>query len=123
MNARVKAEDEASSLRSLVAEADAKVEQIEEEEDDDEDDDEMEDDEELDDAEGQDEEEYPFPVEQLEEWEKRHARRRGGESSYRFQRENRFYPLYVDVKAGKVVGRGPSIPLDQEPDFRPVKVT
>lgn len=50
-------------------------------------------------------------------WEKRHARRRGSESSYRHQRWNQFYPIYIDESAGKVVRTGPSIPLGQEPDF------
>jgi adenine-specific DNA-methyltransferase len=50
-------------------------------------------------------------------WEKRHARRRGSESSYRHQRWNQFYPIFIDEDAGKVVRTGPSIPLGQEPDF------
>ena len=63
----------------------------------------------------------PFPREDLHLWELRHARRRGGESSYRHQRHNQFYPLYVDPKAGRVVGAGESLPLDQEPTFEPVE--
>jgi adenine-specific DNA-methyltransferase len=39
---------------------------------------------------------YPFPIEELPAWELRHARRRGGESSYRHQRPNQFYPIYID---------------------------
>jgi adenine-specific DNA-methyltransferase len=62
----------------------------------------------------------PFPREDLDLWELRHARRRGGESSYRHQRKNQFYPLYVDPEAGQVVRAGESIPLDQEPSFEPV---
>ncbi len=49
------------------------------------------------------------------EW--RHARRRGAESSYRHQRPNQFYPIYIDENAKKVVKAGPSIPLDADPDF------
>ena len=51
-------------------------------------------------------------------WELRHARRRGSESSYRHQRWNQFYPLYIDEQSKAVVRAGPSIPLDAEPDFR-----
>ena len=61
-----------------------------------------------------------FPREDLDLWELRHARRRGGESSYRHQRKNQFYPLYVDPQAGQVVRAGESLPLDQEPSFEPV---
>lgn len=50
-------------------------------------------------------------------WELRHARRRGSESSYRHQRWNQFYPLYVDEQAKVVIRTGQSIPLDAEPDF------
>lgn len=58
----------------------------------------------------------PFPIKELPAWELRHARRRGGESSYRHQRPNQFYPLYVDPVTGKVLRAGGSLPLDQEPD-------
>lgn len=51
-------------------------------------------------------------------WEYRHARRRGAESSYRHQRPNQFYPIYIDEEARKVVRTGPSIPADAEPDFQ-----
>ena len=61
--------------------------------------------------------ELPFPREELPAWELRHARRRGGESSYRHQRPNQFYALYVDPAGGKVVGTGQSLPLDEPPDF------
>lgn len=61
----------------------------------------------------------PFPAEDLPLWELRHARRRGGESSYRHQRRNQFYPLYVDPEAGTVVRAGESLPLDEPPDMRP----
>jgi adenine-specific DNA-methyltransferase len=61
--------------------------------------------------------EIPFPIDEIAEWEPRHARRRGGESSYRHQRPNQFYPIFIDPKVRRVVRAGPSIPLDQEPDF------
>jgi len=61
----------------------------------------------------------PFPKEELDQWEHRHARRRGGESGYRHQRPNQFYPIYVDPKTNLVVRTGPSIPLDKKPDFSP----
>ncbi len=67
-----------------------------------------------------DEAPLPFPREDLHLWELRHARRRGGESSYRHQRPNQFYPLYVDPEAGRVVGTGEALPLDREPSFEPV---
>lgn len=35
----------------------------------------------------------PFPPEERDLWELRHARRRGGESGYRHQRPNHFYPI------------------------------
>lgn len=56
-------------------------------------------------------------------WEYRHARRRGGgaeSSSYREKRPNQFYPIYIDEQARKVVRVGESIPLGQEPDFQKV---
>lgn len=59
----------------------------------------------------------PFPADELPEWELRHARRRGGESSYRHQRWNQFYPVYIDVAAKRVVKTGPSIPLGKSPSF------
>lgn len=58
-----------------------------------------------------------------EEWEYRHARRRGGgaeSSSYRERRPNQFYPIYVDEKKKLVVRAGKSIPFGQKPDFRKV---
>jgi adenine-specific DNA-methyltransferase len=51
-------------------------------------------------------------------WELRHARRRGSESSYRHQRWNQFYPLYIDEESKTVVRSGPSIPLGEEPTFQ-----
>lgn len=59
----------------------------------------------------------PFPIDELDNWELRHARRRGGESSYRHQRPNQFYPLWVDPVASKVVRAGDAPPLDVAPDF------
>jgi adenine-specific DNA-methyltransferase len=50
--------------------------------------------------------ELPFPSEEIGEWELRHARRRGGESSYRHQRWNQFYPIYVNPKTRTVVRSG-----------------
>ena len=65
-----------------------------------------------------DESSLPFPVEELAEWELRHARRRGSESSYRHQRPNQFYPIYIDVAAKRVVRAGPSLPEGKSPSFR-----
>ncbi|HUY33154.1 MAG TPA: site-specific DNA-methyltransferase [Pirellulales bacterium] len=61
--------------------------------------------------------EFPFPLAERDEWELRHARRRGGESSYRHQRKNQFYPIYVDPDEMKVVRAGKSLPLDEDPNF------
>jgi adenine-specific DNA-methyltransferase len=61
----------------------------------------------------------PFPEEEADLWELRHARRRGGESSYRHQRWNQFYPLWIDKENRRVVKAGQSIPLGTtEPSFR-----
>lgn len=86
--------------------------------------DELEEDEDAVDAESEvedvlDEVQLPFPRSDLPLWELRHARRRGGESSYRHQRPNQFYPLLVDPVAGRVVGTGDAPPLDQAPSFAP----
>jgi adenine-specific DNA-methyltransferase len=62
----------------------------------------------------------PFPAAERDEWELRHARRRGGESSYRHQRKNQFYPIYVDPEHRQVVRAGESLPLEQAPNFSPV---
>ncbi len=63
---------------------------------------------------------YPFPAEELPAWELRHARRRGGESSYRSQRPNQFYPIYVDEERLLVKDVGSSLgSLDEKPDFTP----
>jgi len=60
----------------------------------------------------------PFPPEETDEWELRHARRRGSESSYRHQRKNQFYPIYVDVAEKKIVRVGESLlPLEAKPSF------
>jgi len=62
----------------------------------------------------------PFPREEADLWELRYARRRGAESSYRHQRPNQFYPLYIDEEKRIVVRAGDSIPADQPPDLSPV---
>ncbi|MCB9179073.1 MAG: site-specific DNA-methyltransferase [Flavobacteriales bacterium] len=62
-----------------------------------------------------DPDELPFPIEDLNQWELRHARRRGNESSYRHQRKNQFYPIYIDEKKGTVEEIGVSIPLEEQP--------
>jgi adenine-specific DNA-methyltransferase len=59
----------------------------------------------------------PFPVEELPIWELRHARRRGGESSYRAQRPNQFYPLWINTETRKVIRAGVSIPLPEAPNL------
>jgi adenine-specific DNA-methyltransferase len=53
-------------------------------------------------------------------WEYRHARRRGAESSYRHQRPNQFYPIFIDEAARRVVRVGGSIPLPDQPDIQHV---
>ena len=62
----------------------------------------------------------PFPSEELAMWELRHARRRGGESSYRHQRPNQFYPIYVDRDLGLVVRAGTAPELNVAPDYAEV---
>jgi adenine-specific DNA-methyltransferase len=65
---------------------------------------------------------YPFPIEELSAWELRHARRRGGESSYRHQRPNQFYPIYIDEEKLVVRDVGKALDsLDEAPDFSPRK--
>jgi len=59
----------------------------------------------------------PFPPEEADAWELRHARRRGNESSYRHQRPNQFYPIWINEEAGAVVEIGDSLPLDATPAF------
>ena len=51
-------------------------------------------------------------------WEFRYARRCGSESSYRHQRPNQFYPIYIDEEAGLVIEASESLPLGKEPSFR-----
>ena len=51
-------------------------------------------------------------------WELRHARRRGSESSYRHQRQNQFFPIFIDEESGLVVEAGASIPMGKNPSFR-----
>jgi len=48
------------------------------------------------------------------EWQ--HARRRGN-NSMRSDRKNLFYPIFIDEQKKIVVRTGPTIPLDQSPDF------
>jgi len=48
-------------------------------------------------------------------WEYRHARRRGAESSYRHQRPNQFYPIFIDEAPRRVVRVGASIAVNDEP--------
>lgn len=68
-----------------------------------------------------DEEELPFPAEEIADWELRHARRRGSESSYRHQRKNQFYPIYIDVTQKRVVRAGPPLlPVEKRPSFAKV---
>lgn len=65
-------------------------------------------------------ESLPFSIEELPEWELRHARRRGSESSYRHQRPDQFYPIYINEVARKVVRAGPPIPMPESPIFKKV---
>jgi len=57
----------------------------------------------------------PFPKEESHLWELRHARRRGNESSYRHQRRNQFYPIYLDEAEKRIVGVGKSVSIDELP--------
>lgn len=60
----------------------------------------------------------PFPEEERHLWELRHARRRGGESSYRPQRPNQFYRIWIDPKERKVVRADTeSLPIEDHPDL------
>jgi adenine-specific DNA-methyltransferase len=65
----------------------------------------------------EDTQDYPFPLDEVAEWELRHARRRGSESSYRYQRPNQFYPIYVDATAERVVKAGDPIPVGTKPSL------
>ena len=63
----------------------------------------------------------PFPEEEADQWVLRHARRRGSESSYRHQRKNQFYPIYVDVTAKTVVKVGEALlPLEAQPSLKKI---
>lgn len=73
--------------------------------------------EELSDVDEIEDKDLPFPPEEIGDWELRHARRRGSESSYRHQRPNQFYPIFIDVKKQKVVRTGPSLPLGEKPNL------
>jgi adenine-specific DNA-methyltransferase len=74
-----------------------------------------------DDSEEVEEWEHPFPPEEADLWELRHARRRGNESSYRHQRKNQFYPIYIDEKAKRVVRAGEALlPVTAQPSFKRV---
>jgi adenine-specific DNA-methyltransferase len=58
------------------------------------------------------------------EWEVRHARRRGGgaeSSSFRVKRWGQFYPIYIDEANKRVVRAGDAIPLTAEPSFESVE--
>jgi adenine-specific DNA-methyltransferase len=75
----------------------------------------------IDNIEAAEEWDRPFPSEESDLWELRHARRRGNESSYRHQRKNQFYPIFIDEKAKKVVRAGESLlPLEAQPSFKRV---
>lgn len=63
-------------------------------------------------------EDLPFPIEDIGKWELRHARRRGNESSYRHQRKNQFYPIYINEETRTVEEVGDSLPLGKDPSFR-----
>lgn len=63
-------------------------------------------------------EDLPFPIEEIGLWELRHARRRGNESSYRHQRKNQFYPIYINAETRTVEEIGDMLPLEQEPSFK-----
>jgi adenine-specific DNA-methyltransferase len=61
----------------------------------------------------------PFPPEEIAEWELRHARRRGSESSYRHQRPNQFYPIFINVKQKKVVRTAEALlPIEKHPSVQ-----
>ena len=62
---------------------------------------------------------HPFPREEMDMWELRHARRRGSESGYRHQRPNQFYPIFIDPKTRTVVSIGDSLPVDAEALAKP----
>jgi adenine-specific DNA-methyltransferase len=87
------------------------------------DDDEEEDTDQPDDGELTDECQEDTASPDEEEWEYRHARRRGGgaeSSSYREKHPNQFYPIYIDENARTVVRVGQSIPLNKQPTFKKI---
>lgn len=45
---------------------------------------------------------------------------RSGTSAQRVDRQNMFYPVFVDADKGIVVSTGPALPFEQEPSFDPV---
>ena len=61
----------------------------------------------------------PFPEDESDLWELRHARRRGGEFSYRHQRPNQFYPLWVHPDQGRVISAGEMLSMPQKPKLEP----
>lgn len=62
---------------------------------------------------------HPFPREEADLWTLRHSRRRGNESSYRHQRKNQFYPIFIDENNNTVVEAGESLlPLEAQPSFK-----
>ncbi len=63
---------------------------------------------------------WPFPTDERDDWELRHARRRGGESSYRHQRPNSFYAIYVNPTSGRIERIGDSLALDDVADMNEV---
>jgi adenine-specific DNA-methyltransferase len=78
---------------------------------------------ELDEVDSDADEEVVSPEAQddSQQWEYRHARRRGGgaeRSSYREKRPDQFYPIYIDEKERRVVRVGKPIPPDAKPNFR-----
>ncbi len=62
-------------------------------------------------------ESFDEPVATKGDFEYQHARRRGTESSYRHQRPNQFYPIFIDEKKKIVVKVGHSLPRDVAPDL------
>lgn len=62
-------------------------------------------------------------AEVAQEWEVRHARRRGGgaeSSSFRVKRWGQFYPIFIDEVNKRVVRAGQAIPLTAEPSLERV---
>ena len=102
----------------MTGEGDEGADEEEEEDDDEDGEEDMAESEEDDDLPEISGEELPFPPEEIDAWELRHARRRGSESSYRAQRQNQFYPIYINPTDRLVVRTGPALlPLDKKPNF------